>query len=91
MIKTDIVTEIAPIVGSEQQAQDLIDYIHSNSQDDSKGIWDTNIFGKSVEQIVWDGIDTKIAGLTDETRQKMQNAVMKITNENKGNVIFIIL
>lgn len=91
MIKTDIVTEIAPIVGSEQQAQDLIDYINSNSGDNNDGIWETNIFGKSVEQIVWDGIDTKIAGLTDETRQKMQNAVMKITNENKGNVIFIIL
>lgn len=91
LIKTDIITEIAPIVGSEQQAQDLIDYINSNSEEQNEGIWDTNIFGKSIEQIVWDGINTKITGLSDETRQKMQNAVMKITNENKGNVIFIIL
>ena len=56
LIKAQIETEIAPIVGSEQQAQDLIDYIKECAQKEEEGIWNANIFGKSVEQIVGDGI-----------------------------------
>ncbi|MDO5350048.1 MAG: stage IV sporulation protein A, partial [Lachnospiraceae bacterium] len=56
MIKAQIQTEIAPIVGSEQQAQDLIAYIKENARENPEGIWDANIFGKSIEQIVEDGI-----------------------------------
>ena len=56
LIKAHIETEIAPIVGSEQQAQDLIAYIKENARESDDGIWNTNIFGKSIEQIVEDGI-----------------------------------
>ena len=91
MIKTDILTEIAPIVGSEEQAKDLIEFIKKNSVESEEGIWGTNIFGKSIEEIVGDGIDDKISKLTEQTRVKMQDAIRKITNESKGGVIFIIL
>ncbi len=91
MIKTDILTEIAPIVGSEEQAKDLIDFIIKNGKESEEGIWGTNIFGKSIEEIVNDGIASKIDNLTQQTRVKMQDAVCKITNESKGGVIFIIL
>ena len=59
MIKANIETEIAPIVGSEQQAEDLIAYIKESAKS-PEGIWNTNIFGKSVEQLVDDGIRSKI-------------------------------
>ncbi len=91
MIKTDILTEIAPIVGSEEQARDLIEFIIKNGKESEDGIWSTNIFGKSIEEIVNDGISSKIDNLTEQTRVKMQEAVSKITNESKGGVIFLIL
>lgn len=90
MIKADVLTEIAPIVGSEEQAKDLISFIKAN-EDDANGIWDTNIFGKTIEQIVNDGISMKINRLSDETQGKMQDTISKITNDSKGGVICIIL
>lgn len=91
MIKADVMTEIAPIVGNEQQAKDLIEFISENSRAKEDGIWETNIFGKSIEQIVEDGIHTKISRLSDETQEKLQNTLQKITNESNGNVICIII
>lgn len=90
MIKADVLTEIAPIVGSEEQANDLLSFIKLNDND-TEGIWNTNIFGKTIEQIVFDGITMKINRLTDETQSKMQDTIEKITNESKGGVICIIL
>lgn len=69
MIKANIETEIAPIVGSEQQAEDLIAYIKESAKS-PEGIWNTNIFGKSVEQIVDDGIRSKIAQITEDGQAK---------------------
>ena len=84
MIKAQIQTEIAPIVGSEQQAQDLIAYIKESSREDPEGIWDANIFGKSIEQIVGDGIHGKISQLTDESQMKLQDTMQKIINDSNG-------
>lgn len=91
MIQANVLTEIAPIVGSEEQAEDLIRFIKENSQESENGIWDTNIFGKSIEQIVEDGIATKLSRISDETQSKMQDTMKKITNESKGGVICIII
>lgn len=91
MIKANILTEIAPIVGTEDQAKDLQEFINENNEKSEGGIWDTNIFGKTIEQIVDDGIRTKIAKLSDDTQSKMQNALQKITNDGNGGVIFIII
>lgn len=90
MIKANIVTEIAPIVGSEQQANDLIAYIHESSKQE-EGIWKTNIFGKSVEQLVEDGIRTKIAQITEDSQSKLQDSMQKIVNDSKGGMICIII
>lgn len=91
LIKAHIETEIAPIVGSEQQAKDLIDYIKKNSQDGDDGIWETNIFGKSVEQIVEDGIQAKISQLTEDCQMKLQDTLQKIINDSNGGMICIII
>lgn len=90
LIKAGIETEIAPIVGSEPQAKDLIDYIKSN-QNSEDGVWKTNIFGKSIEELVEDGIKTKIAMMTDECQIKLQDTMQKIVNDNSGGMVCIIL
>ena len=91
MIKANIETEIAPIVGSEEQANDLIEYIKENSKDNPDGIWDTNIFGKSIEQLVDDGIKTKISKMNDESQIKLQETLQKIVNDSNGGLICIII
>ena len=91
LIRAQIETEIAPIVGSEQQAKDLIAYIKSSSKDSEEGIWNANIFGKSIEQIVEDGIQAKISQMTDECQQKLQDTLQKIINDSNGGMICIII
>ena len=91
LIKAQIETEIAPIVGSEQQAQDLIDYIKECAQKEEEGIWNANIFGKSVEQIVGDGIQAKVSQMTEECQQKLQDTLQKIINDSNGGMICIII
>lgn len=91
MLRAQIQTEIAPIVGSEQQAQDLISYIKESSRENPDGVWDANIFGKSIEQIVGDGIQAKISQLTDESQMKLQDTMQKIINDSSGGMICIII
>jgi len=91
MIQSTVETEIAPIVGSEQQAKDLVDYIESAAQKEQDGIWNTNIFGKSIEQIVEDGMNAKINQMTDSCQQKLQDALKKIINDSNGGIVCIII
>lgn len=91
LIKAHIQTEIAPIVGSEQQAEDLIAYIKENARESEEGIWNTNIFGKSIEQIVEDGISAKVSQLTEDCQLKLQDTLQKIINDSNGGMICIII
>ncbi len=90
MIQTNIQTEMAPIVGSEQQANDLIEYIKNNSMENSEGLWNTNIFGKTIEQIVSDSINDKIRNITDDNMDKLRETLQKVMNENTGIVCLIV-
>lgn len=90
MIRANIETEIAPIVGSEQQANDLIGYIKENT-DTEGGIWATNIFGKSIEELVTDGIKNKILNINDESQMKLQDTMQKIVNDSNGGMVCIII
>mgnify|MGYP000295198428 CR=1 FL=1 len=91
LIKAHIETEIAPIVGSEQQAEDLITYIKENAAESEDGIWNTNIFGKSIEQIVEDGIQAKVSQVTEDCQIKLQDTLQKIINDSNGGMICIII
>ena len=91
LIKAHIETEIAPIVGSEQQAEDLIAYIKQNAKESDDGIWSTNIFGKSIEQIVEDGIQAKVSQMTEDCQMKLQDTLQKIINDSNGGMICIII
>lgn len=90
MIRANIETEIAPIVGSEHQAQDLIHYIEETKHSE-EGIWATNIFGKSIEQLVEEGIQNKIRTIGEESQQKLQDSMEKIVNDSKGGMVCIII
>lgn len=90
LIRANIETEIAPIVGNEKQAQDLIDYIKKMS-DTEEGIWGTNIFGKSVEELVMDGMRNKMLSINDESQEKLQNTMQKIVNDSNGGMVCIII
>ncbi len=91
LIKAHIETEIAPIVGNEQQAEDLIRYIRENAGQGEDGVWNTNIFGKSIAQIVDDGIQAKISQMTEECQLKLQDTLQKIINDSNGGMICIII
>lgn len=90
MIRANIETEIAPIVGSEQQALDLISYI-KEGQKTKEGVFETNIFGKSVGELMEDGMRSKIALMDDECQMKLQDTMQKIVNDNNGGLICLII
>ena len=90
MIRANIATEIAPIVGSEKQAEDLVQYIKAESQNE-EGVWATNIFGKSVEELVIDGIQSKLVKINEESQVKLQDTMQKIVNDSNGGLVCIII
>lgn len=91
LIQANIETEIAPIVGSEDQAKDLIEYIEMNSKENPDGIFDTNIFGKTIRQLVDDGIMNKVNRLTEESQVKLQDTIQKVVNDSNGGLVCIII
>ncbi len=90
LIRANIETEIAPIVGSEEQANDLINYI-KEGQNTPSGVWETNIFGKSIGDLMEDGIRSKIAMMDDECQMKLQDTMQKIVNDSNGGLVCIII
>ncbi len=90
MIRANIETEIAPIVGNEQQANDLVRYIKDAGETED-GVWGTNIFGKSIEELVTDGIRNKISSINDESQMKLQDTMQKVVNDSNGGMICIII
>jgi stage IV sporulation protein A len=91
LIQANIETEIAPIVGTREQAQDLIEYITTQGSNNPDGIWDTNIFGKTVGQLVEEGMNSKVNKLTQESQQKLQETIQKVINDSNGGLVCIII
>ena len=90
MIRANIETDIAPIVGSEQQANDLVNYI-KDANETEEGVWGTNIFGKSIEELVMDGMRNKLIAINDESQSKLQDTMQKIVNDSNGGMVCIII
>ena len=91
MIRANISTEIAPIVGEEYQAKDLMEYIEKGSGENGDSMWDVNIFGKTLEQLVGDGMQAKALKMTEDSQQKLQETMEKIINESNGGLVCIII
>ena len=91
MIMTNVQTEINPIVGSEKQSEDLVNYLMEEFRDSPEKIWESNIFGKSLSELVNEGLVSKLYKMPDESRAKFQTTLERIINEGSGSLICIIL
>lgn len=91
IMKVDVTTEVSPIVGTEKQGQDLVGFIMEKYEDNPSGIWETNMFGKSLYDLVSEGLCSKVNSMPKDTQGKMRRTVTRIVNENKGGVICILL
>ncbi len=91
MIKADITAEVSPIVGTEQQSEELIGFLLREFETDPRKIWDTNIFGKSLYELMNEGLHNKLAHMPDDARAKLSETLQRIINEGSGGLICIIL
>ncbi len=91
MIRADIETEVSPIVGTEKQSEELVHYLLNEFETDPKKIWESNIFGKSLHELVNEGLHNKLNHMPDDAQMKMQETLQKIINEGSGGLICIIL
>ena len=91
LIRADIETEVSPVVGSEKQSEDLVKYLLSEFEDSPEKIWESNIFGKSLNELVNEGLNNKLYRMPEEARGKLQETLQRIINEGCGGLICIIL
>lgn len=91
MIKVDIVTEVAPIVGTEKQGEEFVHYLTEEFEKDPSRIWTTDFFGKSMYDLLKEGIQSKLTRMPENAQEKLQETLSKIINEGSGGLICIIL
>ena len=91
LIRTDIQTEINPIVGSEKQSEELVKSLQGAFETDREGIWETEIFGKTLNDLVREGMNGKLQRMPEDARLKLRLALEKIINEGSGGMICILL
>ncbi|MGI5963075.1 MAG: stage IV sporulation protein A [Lawsonibacter sp.] len=91
MIRADIETEVSPIVGGEKQSEDMISYLLQEYEGDSSKIWEANIFGKSLHELVNEDLNVKLKRMPEDARAKLRETLQRIINEGSGGLICIIL
>lgn len=91
MMRADISTEVAPIVGSEKQSQELVEYLLAEFDSDPERIWSSNIFGKSLHELVNEGLHNKLYRMPPEARSKLAETIERMINEGCSGLICIIL
>ena len=90
-IRVDIQTEVNPIIGAQKQSEELVNNLKAEFAGNREGIWDTEIFGKTLNELVREGISGKLARLPEDARAKLREALQKIINEGSGGMICILL
>lgn len=91
MIRANIEAEINPIVGTEQQSEDLVRNILREFEEDPQRIWESNMFGKSLYELVNEGLHAKLEHMPDDARAKLAETLERIINEGSGGLICILL
>ncbi len=91
IMRVDLETEINPLVGTEQQSNDLVAYLKEQAETKENGMWDANMFGKTMHDLVSEGMSGKINAMPMEAQKKMRRALTRIVNEGKGGLICILL
>ncbi|MFY9175957.1 MAG: stage IV sporulation protein A [Caldicoprobacterales bacterium] len=90
-IRADVQTEVSPIVGSEKQSQELINYLLDEFESDPTKLWESNIFGKSLHELVKEGLSNKLMRMPEDAQFKIQETLQRIINDGSGGLICIIL
>ncbi|MGR6836493.1 stage IV sporulation protein A [Syntrophomonas erecta] len=91
IIRADITTEITPIIGTEKQCEELVRYMLEEFEEDPTKIWESNIFGKSLHDLVREGIQNKLHRMPENAQVKLQDTLQRIVNEGSGGLICIII
>ncbi len=91
MMRADITTEVSPIVGSEKQSEELVSYLLTDFEKDPSKIWESNIFGKSLYELVNEGLHNKLYRMPQDARMRLQETIERIINENCTGLICIII
>ena len=91
IMRVDVNTEVAPIVGTEQQGEEMVKYLLSEFETDKKGIWETDFFGKSLNELVREDMASKLGGIPEDAQNKVRRTLGKMVNEGRGGMICILL
>ena len=91
IVKIDVTGEVSPIMGSASQSEGIVQGMMTGFETNPEGMWETNVFGKSLRGMVKEGLAGKVSCMHDDTKAKMRRAITRIINEGKGGVICILL
>lgn len=91
MLRADIKTEVSPIMGTEKQSEEMVDYLLRQFEGDTGKIWDSNIFGRSFYELVGEDLQGKLKRMPEDAREKLRETLQRIINEGSGGLICIIL
>jgi len=91
MIRVDIATEVNPIVGSERESEEMVNYLLSSFESDPQELWSTEIFGKSLHDLVREGLAGKLMRMPEDAQNKTRETLSRIINEGSGGMICILL
>ena len=91
IVRVDVNSEISPVVGSERQSEELVSYLLEEFEESPEKLWESQIFGKSLHELVQDGITGKLGNMPPNAQEKLQETLEKIINEGSGGLIAIIL
>ena len=91
MIKADIQTEVSPIVGSEKQSEDIVKFLLKGFEENPASIWESNMFGKSLHELVNEGLNAKLSHMPHDARMKLADTLRKIINDGSNGLICILL
>jgi stage IV sporulation protein A len=91
MIKAGIKTELCPVVGTEEQTEEVVRHLVNEFEDDPKRVWESNMFGKSLYDLINDGMNAKLLNIPDDSREKLGETLEKVVNEGANGLICILL
>ncbi len=91
IMKVDVETEVSPIMGGYEQSEELVKYLLQEFENNTQGIWQTNMFGKSLESLVNEGLNNKLTSMPENLQNKLRRTLSRIVNEGKGGILCILL
>ena len=91
LVRVDVETEVSPVIGTEQQSEDLLSYINERFEADKQAIWETDFFGRPLSALVREDLSGKVGNMPKDAQKKLRRTMTRIVNEGKGGVLCILL